>query len=87
MPNMKNAKKAVKVIAKRESKNNEYTASMKTAIKKVDKAVLANDKVKAGEALTVAVKKIDKAAAKGVANKNFVARNKSRLTKKVKEMN
>lgn len=86
MPNMKNAKKAVKVIAKRKTQNNEYAASMKSAIKVVEKATVAKDKVKASDALKVAVKKIDKAAAKGVASKNFVARNKSRLTKKVNEI-
>jgi small subunit ribosomal protein S20 len=87
MPNMKNAKKAVKVINKRQVANNEYTAGMKNAIKKVDKAVISLDKEKALDALKVAVKKIDKAASKGVAKKNNAARNKARLTKKVKEMN
>lgn len=86
MPNMKNAKKAIKVIAKRNVTNNEFAASMKTAVKNVERAVIANDKNKADESLKVAIKKIDKAAAKGVASKNFVARNKARLAKKVKEM-
>ena len=87
MANMKNAIKAIKVIAKRKEENNAFSASMKSAIKSVEKAVGASDKDKANDALKVAVKRIDKAAAKGVASKNFVARNKSRLTKKVKEMN
>jgi len=86
MPNMKNAKKAVLTTAKKKVSNNEYKASMRTAIKNVEKAVLSKDKEKANEALKVAIKRIDKAAAKGVAQKNFVARNKSRLTKKVNEM-
>ena len=86
MPNMKNAKKAVKVISKKNEQNNTYKASMKTAIKNVERAVLSKDKEKANEALKVAIKRIDKAAAKGVAQKNFVARNKSRLTKKVNEI-
>lgn len=86
MPNMKNAKKAVLTTAKRKESNNNYKASMKTAIKNVEKAVLNKDKEKANEALKVAIKRIDKAAAKGVAQKNFVARNKSRLTKKVNVM-
>ena len=38
MPNMKNAKKAVKTIAKKNVRNNDYKASMKTAIKNVEKA-------------------------------------------------
>ena len=83
---MKNAKKAVITTAKRKASNNDFKASMRTAIKNVEKAVLNKDKEKANEALKVAIKKIDKAAAKGVAQKNFVARNKSRLTKKVNEM-
>lgn len=83
---MKNAKKAVKVISRREESNNNFEASMKTAFKNVERAVMSKDKEKAEECLKIATKKIDKAAKKGVASKNFVARNKSRLTKKVNEM-
>ena len=86
MPNMKNAKKKVKVIAKKSESNNNYEAQMKNAMKKVEKAVANKDKEKAKAELAVAVKRIDKAAKKGVATKNYVARNKSRLTKKVNEM-
>ena len=86
MPNMKNAKKAVKVIEKRNVSNNDYKASMRTAIKNVEKAIASKDKAKAEEDLKVAIKRIDKAAAKGITTKNFVARNKSRLTKKVNSM-
>ena len=86
MPNMKNAKKKVKVINRQHTENNTFKASMRTAIKNVEKAVLSKDKEKAEANLKIAIKKIDKAASKGVAAKNFVARNKSRLTKKVNEM-
>ena len=41
MPNMKNAKKAVKTSAKRKVENNDFKASMKTAIKRIDKAASA----------------------------------------------
>lgn len=87
MANMKNAKKKIKVIAKETVSNNNYEATMKTAMKKVERAVSANDKEKANENLKTAIKAIDKAASKGVASKNFVARNKSRLTKKVNAIN
>lgn len=87
MANMKNAKKKIKVIAKETVSNNNYEATMKNAMKKVERAVSANDKEKANEILKTAIKAIDKAASKGVASKNFVARNKSRLTKKVNAMN
>ena len=86
MPNMKNAKKKVKVIAKKNVANRTYKASMRTAIKNVEKAVEAKDKNKAADALKIAIKRIDKATSKGVASKNLCARNKSRLTKKVNAM-
>ena len=86
MPNMKNAKKKVKVINRQHSENNTFKASMRTAIKNVEKAVANKDKAKAQDDLKIAIKRIDKAASKGITTKNFVARNKSRLTKKVNSM-
>lgn len=83
MANMKNAKKKVLTIAKETVNNNNYEASMKTAIKNVDKAIKNKDKDKANDDLKIATKRIDKAASKGVIKKNNAARNKSRLTKKV----
>ena len=86
MSNMKNAKKKVLVNAKKTITNNNYEASMKNAVKKVEKAVLAKDKEKATTSLKDAIKKIDKATGVKVVSKNYSARNKSRLTKKVNEM-
>ena len=86
MPNMKNAKKAVKTIEKKRIINNNYKSSMKTSIKNVEKAVLSKDKDLALEALKVAIKRIDKAGSNKVVTNNYVARTKSRLTKKVNDM-
>lgn len=86
MPNMKSAKKAVRVNAKRTADNNNFEASMKTAIKNVEKAVSTKDKEKAVANLKVAIKRIDKSVAGGVTTKNASARNKSRLAKKVNTM-
>lgn len=86
MPNMKNAKKKVKTSAKAKVLNNDVKASMKTAIKNVEKAVKNNDKEKANENLKIAIKRIDKATSKNVISKNTNARNKSRLTKKVNSL-
>ncbi len=86
MANMKNAEKRVRVIAKQKNINNEYKSSMKTAIKNVDKALAANDKTKANDNLKVAIKKIDKTTKAGVISKNTSARYKSKLTKKVNNM-
>ena len=86
MANMKNAKKKIKVIAKKKKNNNEFKTSMRTAIKNVEKAVLANEKDKANDNLKIAIKRIDKATSKKVISKNTNARNKSRLTKKVNSL-
>ena len=86
MPNMKNAKKRVKVIAKQSVTNNDYEASMKSAIKKVERSVAAKNKEEAKANLGVAIKRIDKATKTNVILKNTCARKKSRLTKKVNNM-
>ena len=86
MANMKNGKKKLKSNAKETVKRNNYAASMKTACKNVEKAVIAKDKEKATDNLKIAIKRIDKASQAGAVKKNTAARNKSRLTKKVNAM-
>ena len=66
--------------------SNKFAATMKSSIKKVDRAVAAKDKEKAEGALKVAIKAIDKATSKGATKKNTAGRAKSRLTKKVNSM-
>ena len=83
MPNIKSAKKRVKVIQTRTARNKAIKSEVKTNIKKVEAAVTANDKAAATAALTEAVKKIEMAGSKGVYHKNTVARKVSRLTKLV----
>ena len=56
---------------------------MKTAIKAV---LTANNKETATAALALAYKKLDKAQAKGIVHKNFVARNKSQLANHVNSL-
>ena len=82
MPNIKSAKKRVITNAKKRDNNILTKSSMKTAIKKSEKAIKAGDKTVADEALKTALKRIDKAQAKGLIKKNTAARQKSRLTKK-----
>lgn len=86
VPNIKNAKKAIKVMDKKNKVNNLYKTSMKTAIKNLEKSIIAKDKTAAEENLKIAIKRMDKAASAKVVTPNFVARNKSRLTKKVNAM-
>ena len=81
MPNIKSAKKRVITSRKKAENNIVVKSSMKTAIKKSEKAIKANDKALAEDNLKVAIKRIDKAQAKGLIHKNKAARCKSRLTK------
>ena len=86
MANIKSAKKRIQVTKIRNERNKAIKSSVKTAMKKVDAAVAANDKAAAQAALLVATSTIDKAAKKGVYHKNNAARKVSRLAKAVNEM-
>lgn len=80
MANIKSAKKRILVSQKRADRNKSIRSKVKTAIKKVDAAIAANDKAAAEEALKLAVSELDKATKKGVYHKNTTARKVSRLT-------
>ncbi len=82
MPNIKSAKKRVLITKKETVLNNDVKASMKTAIKKVEKAA---NKEEATTLLAEAIKRIDNAASKGVIKANTRDRYKTRLNKLVNE--
>ncbi len=79
MANIKQQIKRNKTNEKRRLQNASFKSSVKTAFKAVEKAVSAQEKEKAVEALSFAHKKLDKGLAKGIYHKNFVARHKSQL--------
>lgn len=80
MANIKSAKKRILVDRRNAERNKAIKSTVKTAIKKVDAAIAANDKVAATEALKAAITEIDKAASKGVFHKKNASRKISRLT-------
>ncbi len=86
MPNIKSAKKRVIVNATKAARNKSANSALKTAIKKANAAIEANDAGKA-EAVKVAVKKLDQAAAKGLLHKNNAAHKKSQLVTKLNKSN
>lgn len=83
MANIKSAKKRILVTKTRNERNKAIKSAVKTAIKKVDAAVAANDKEAASAALLAATSAIDKATKKGVYHKNTASRKVSRLAKAV----
>lgn len=82
MPNIKSAKKRVKVIATKTAKNKAYNSALKTAIKRANNAIDSNSADKA-ECVKLAVKKIDQAKSKGILHKNTASRKKSILVRKL----
>lgn len=82
MPNIKSAKKRVKVSAKKNLRNRMVKSAMRTSVKKFEAAVVA-DPQNAATQLNVTTSAIDKAAAKGVIHKNAANRKKARLAKQL----
>lgn len=86
LPNIKSAKKRVKVIAAKTLKNQMIKSNLKTCIKNFDAFVQKGDKANSVEACKLAFKKIDQAVAKGILHKNAAARKKAQLSIKLNKI-
>ena len=86
MPNIKSAKKRVKVIAVKTLRNKIIKSALKTSIRKYEAALADGNKELAAATYREAVAKIDKAVAKGIMHKNTAARRKSRFTRLLNAM-
>jgi small subunit ribosomal protein S20 len=83
MANIKSQIKRNKQNIKAQERNKSVKSGVKTAIRKFRAAVEAGDKDAATAAGRDAMKKLDKAASKGVLHKNQAANRKSAIAKKV----
>jgi len=79
----KQAKKRNRQRIKRRARNLDSLGAMRTAIKRVRRALAADDFKTAQEKLPVALRAIAKARAKGAIHRNTASRNVSRLTRAV----
>ena len=86
MPNIKSAKKRVLVNKTKAMQNKAARSALKTDIKKFEAAVAEGNRSEADVAYKVAVKAVDKAAAKGLLHKNNAANKKSSLTLKLNKL-
>ena len=86
MPNIKSAKKRVKVIETKTLRNHMIKSALRTYIKKFETIVASGNKAEAEVAFKVAVKKIDQAVGRGILHKNAAARKKSQFTVKLNKM-
>ena len=86
MPNIKSAKKRVKVTATKTLSNKMFKSQMKTIIKKFYAAVESGDKAAAMEAYKPAVVIIDKAVKRNIIHKNAAAHKKSQFAVAINKM-
>lgn len=86
MPNIKSAKKRVKIIEKKTLTNNMIKSAYKSAVKRFEQAVNDGNKTEATTLMSEATQKIDQACTKGVIVKNTAARKKSNMSKKLNAM-
>ena len=86
LPNIKSAKKRVKVIETKTLRNQMIKSALKTYIKKFEAAANGGNKADAEAAFRTAVKKIDQAVSKGIVKKNTASRKKAQLALKLNKI-
>ena len=85
-PRLASGRKRARQDVKLNAANTSLRSKYRTAIKNVEKAVLTGDKTKASELFAKAQSVLDIIADKGIFHKNKAARDKSRLSAKVKAL-
>ncbi|CAB5704707.1 30S ribosomal protein S20 [Delftia tsuruhatensis] len=85
-PRLASGRKRARQDVKLNAANTSLRSKYRTAVKKVEKAVLTGDKAKATELFAAAQSVLDTIADKGIFHKNKAARDKSRLSAKVKAL-
>ncbi len=85
MPNTKSAKKRLRQNVVRRARNRAVKRTIRTRCRRVLDALRAGNVEEAETLFPLAVKQIDKAAAKRVIHRNKAARLKSRLSAKIRQ--
>ena len=86
MANIKSSKKRAKQAVVRNARNAAQRSMLRTSVKKVLKAIEANDAAGAQAAFAIAQPILDRFSARGLIHKNKAARHKSRLTARIKAL-
>ena len=84
MANIKSQIKRNRQNEKRHDRNKAVRSELKTRVKRAITAAQQGDE-NAAEITTTAIKRLDKAASKGIIHKNAAARRKSRLQKRINQ--
>ncbi|HOE40662.1 MAG TPA: 30S ribosomal protein S20 [Rhodoferax sp.] len=85
-PRLASGRKRVRQDIKLNAANTSLRSQYRTAVKNVEKALLTGDKAKATELFARMQSVVDIVADKGIFHKNKAARDKSRLSSKVKAL-
>ncbi len=86
MANSASARKRARQADARRAHNMSLRTTARSAIKNVEKAILAGDKAAAEAQLARSTSTIDRIAAKGILHRNAANRHKSRLAQAIKAM-
>lgn len=86
MANIKSSKKRAKQAVVRNQRNASQRSQLRTAVKKVIKALDANDAAGAQEAFKAAQPLLDRFGSRGLIHRNKAARHKSRLSARIKAL-
>ena len=84
MANIKSQIKRNRQNEKRHARNKAVRSELKTRVKRAVTAAQQGDE-HAADIATTAIKRLDKAASKGIIHKNAAARRKSRLQKRINQ--
>ncbi|MFC0679073.1 30S ribosomal protein S20 [Lysobacter korlensis] len=86
MANIKSAKKRAKQAVVRNARNASQRSMLRTAVKKVLKAINENDAAGAQAAFATAQPILDRFSSRGLIHKNKAARHKSRLNARIRAL-
>lgn len=86
MANIQSAKKRIRRNEKRRVINKNRMTRIRTFMKRVDNAIDKGDAATATEAFKVLQPELDRGVSKGIVKKNYVARQMSRLSQKIKKI-
>lgn len=86
MANIKSAKKRAKQAVKRRERNMGAKSMVRTALKRVVKAIEAKDAAAAQDAYKAAEPLLDRYSSRGLIHRNKASRHKSRLQAKIKAL-
>ena len=86
MANSAQARKRVRQAVKQRVHNSGLHSTLRTAVKRVQKAIVAGDKAAAQSVFQESVAVIDRIADKRIIHKNKASRQKSRLSARIKAL-